>query len=553
MAYNKYHQLRVLVIDDFKQFLDTLCSMLETFGVMKVDTVTNGNQAVKLCAANSYDLVLCDYNLGHGKKTGLHILELFRKNDILKNHAPFLLITAEVSKNMVMATYDYAPDAYLTKPFSAAALKQRLDKLFSQRESMIEIYQAEERNDIEEAIRLCEKKIADGDRYSSVCRKILGELYIRHQSFDLAERVYTSAFEQRSLAWAKMGLAQVLKGRGEMVQASECLQELIVENPSFMQAYDLLAQIQEEVGDASQSQLTLKKAVNVSPLSILRQQRLGNVAKINGDLSAAADAYQCSVELGQHSCYDSVDVHLNFGRTTAALLFEKNSKVEALPEKALKDLKLSAERFEFSVDQEAQFLLVKSQIYQGLQDSIRADKLFQKAEKIISEYRGDMNIDTQLDLVQTLSVTDKQKCADDLLGKLAVQFSADEKALEKIDPFLDEPKSGVNRKRVAVINREGIGLYKQRLFQESIACFERAQRIFPKHTGIHLNLVQSLMGEMQENGFEQEPMDQCHAILEKIMGNISSEHKSYSRCKSLSVKAQNFPRLPRGDGQERLS
>lgn len=546
MAYNNYPRLRVLVIDDFKQFLDTLCSILGNFGILKVDTATNGNQALKLCTLNDYDLVLCDYNLGYGKKTGLHVLEILRKNDTLKSHAPFLLITAEVSKNMVMATYDYAPDAYLTKPFSAAALKQRLDKLLAQREAMIKIYQAEENNDVDMAIDLCEQKIAEGGRYTSTCRKILGELYVRQQNFDLAEQVYSKALEERTLGWAQMGLAQVLKARGNMEQASKSLQALIADNPSLMQAYDLLAETQQEMGDVDLSQATLEEAVSISPLSILRQQRLGRVAKANLDLSVAAEAYLCSVKLGTHSCYDQVEVHLNYGRTTAALLIEQNTQVEDLPAKALNALTVAAERFDFNANQEAQFLLVKSQVYQGLNDPTRADELLVQAEQVIEKQSDDTNIDTQLDFVQTLIVNGQKKRAENRLNELLQKFEDDESALEKIDPFLDEPQSGVNRKRVAALNREGIGLYNQNLFQESIVCFERAQRMFPRHTGIHLNLTQSLIGEMNENGFEQKLMDLCLSTLQKVTVNISSEHKSFSRYQNLREKAQHIPKSPSG-------
>lgn len=547
MAYSHYHQLRVLVIDDFKQFLDTLCSILGDFGVLSIDTVTNGNQALKLCAMNHYDLILCDYNLGYGKKTGLHILEILRKNSTLKNHAPFLLITAEVSKHMVMATYDYAPDAYLTKPFSGKALKQRLDKLLVQREAMIDIYRAEESNDLDVAVALCEKKITEGGRYSSICRNMLGELYVRQKNYDRAEQVYSKALEERALGWAKMGLAKVFKARGKMEQASECLKELIIDNPSLMQAYDLLAEVQQAMGDVDLSQATLQEAVGISPLSILRQQRLASVAKTNQDLGVAAEAFLRSVQLGTHSCYDQVEVHLDFGRTTAALLMEENTQVEDLPDKALKSLQVAAERFDFNADQEAQFLLVKSQVYQGLNDHARAETLLHQAEKVISEHSGDMDIDTQLDLVQSFAANGEKKRAENLLSELSQKFKSDEKALEKIDQFLEEPKSGVNRKRVAALNREGIGLYNQNAFKESVVCFERAQRMFPKHTGIHLNLVQSLLGEMQENGFDSKLMDLCLATLQKVRTKISSEHKNFARYKNLDEKAHKIPQIPKSN------
>ena len=56
-----------LVIDDFADMRSMIRSMLVAYGVTNIDMAANGKDALKLLSKKSYDVVLCDYNLGEGK------------------------------------------------------------------------------------------------------------------------------------------------------------------------------------------------------------------------------------------------------------------------------------------------------------------------------------------------------------------------------------------------------------------------------------------------------------------------------------------------------
>lgn len=51
MAYGGYSRLRVLVVDDFDSFRMTVSKILNEFGVEQVDTVANGQEAIKQCVS----------------------------------------------------------------------------------------------------------------------------------------------------------------------------------------------------------------------------------------------------------------------------------------------------------------------------------------------------------------------------------------------------------------------------------------------------------------------------------------------------------------------
>ena len=53
-----YASKKCLVIDDFPEIRGSLMRSLRNFGVESVDTAADGEEAVKLCSQNHYDIVI---------------------------------------------------------------------------------------------------------------------------------------------------------------------------------------------------------------------------------------------------------------------------------------------------------------------------------------------------------------------------------------------------------------------------------------------------------------------------------------------------------------
>ncbi|TQV78259.1 response regulator [Exilibacterium tricleocarpae] len=528
-AYAGYRTLKALVVDDFDSFRTTVSNMLQELGFATVDTALNGEQAVRACFHQHYDVVLCDYNLGAGR-SGQQVLEELRFKGALKRRSLFVVVSAETDKNMIMATFDYEPDAYLTKPITARTLQQRLDRLLHQRQDLMPIYAALDAGDTARAIAACEDKLQAGCRYVAACQKLLGTLYLTAGDHAGAEQLYRQVLEARALDWARVGLAQVNQARGDLAAAGRWLREVIAGNALCMPAYDALVENCRRGDDREQLQAVLQQAATISPRSILRQQDLAETAVDNNDLIVAADAYRRTVRLGRHSCHDRIENHLNFGRTAVALFREDRKVAADLCREALRVLAEIPERFNPTPAQDNQAHLIESQVYAGQGNGPRAESLLQEVEQSLAGREPD--VDTALDWVAALAAVNKQPEADKLLEDLAERFSDDQAALEKIDRLLGEPLSQRNRGRVAALNRGGIAHYDKAQFKEAIESFIRAKRLFPNHIGVHLNLVQALIGEMEAVGCVEELMQMCMATLAKIETRIEPTHEQYTRyCK----------------------
>ena len=110
------------------------------------------------------------------------------------------------------------------------------------------------------------------------------------------------------------------------------------------------------------------------------------------------------------------------------------------------------------------------------------------------------------------------------------------------DGLLAEPRSNKNRKLIAQINKEGIRQYQAHHFSEAIACFVRAQVIFPKHIGVRLNLAQALLEEMNQFGCQDDLVDQADAALGFVAQAIKPNDAQYRRFIKLKELRQSLAR-----------
>ena len=60
---------------------------------------------------------------------GIDLLKAIRLDDKLK-HLPVLMVTAEAKREQIIEAAQAGVNGYIVKPFTAATLKEKLDKIF---------------------------------------------------------------------------------------------------------------------------------------------------------------------------------------------------------------------------------------------------------------------------------------------------------------------------------------------------------------------------------------------------------------------------------------
>lgn len=540
MADLGYYKMHALIIDDFENFRGTLYKMLMDLGIGNVDSAASGEEALRFCKARAYDLILCDNNLGKGK-SGQQVLEELRSTENPCSDSLFILVSAESSKSIIMAAYDYEPDAYLAKPITPKALDQRLSRLIEQRVELKAVQTAQKAGDSPAAIAACKDLIAKGSRYTNACQKILAQLYLDNNEIAQAEEIYRSVLEVRELEWAQLGMIRTKLAQNDLLGAQQWLENLLQSNPLCMKAYDLQAEVFKQQNDLESLQNILFKATDLSPLSILRQQALGDVAQQNNDLVTATSALKRAVKLGEHSCFDKASVHALFAQSTIDLFSIDKELAKPYVRDAIACVSNLEENFGKSNLRKVESLLLESQLQVCNGDQRRAQEVLASAQSALGTITDESALDVQIEMVRALRLLGKEDDAQRNLSDLLQRYAGSEDKLQKLDVLLDEPRSEKNKLMVAEINKKGISLYNAKDFSAAADAFKTALQKLPNHVGLRLNYVQAMIDKLRLK-FDRAVSEKIQQTFTKTNAIISQQHPQYQRYRQLNDVYNNLVR-----------
>jgi DNA-binding NarL/FixJ family response regulator len=487
-------KIHALVVDDFSSFRSTMMSMLNKLGVKQIEEAGRGFEVLKWCKDRKFDLILCDYNLGSGKN-GQHLLEELRFRKMISRHTLFVMVTAEASKDMVLSAYDCEPDDYLMKPLNLRVLEQRVTRLIQTRDSLAQVYQMLNSDANDKAVEELKRLVQQRGRHTLLAQKLLGETLIRLRRLREAETLYRDVLENRRVDWAVLGLAKVHYAQGDKQGAKQELRELTQESRLFLPAHDEMSQIFELEEDYEALQANMEQVVELSPKSILRQRKLAQVAENNGDVLKTLQAANDAMKLGEHSCHQDLQDALTYlsaaGNGLEINLLRDQDDLVDDTKRCLEKLMASNR---LGMDKEAQAKLLMARIHALSGHPEEAKTLAKDSVSLMRENAG-KNVDVDLAYIAYLNSLGQVQEANAFLKSVVERYEKDPQSMEKLDKLLPEPRSEANRRRVAQLNKTGIELYKDNRFDEAMNYFNRATLLYPRHVGLQLNRLQTLIGK----------------------------------------------------------
>lgn len=119
--------MKVLVVDDFSTMRRIVKNLLRDLGFTNIQEADDGNTALPMLQGGDFDFVVTDWNMPGMQ--GIDLLKAIRADAKLA-HIPVLLITAEAKKEQIVMAAQAGVNGYIVKPFTAATLKTKLDKIF---------------------------------------------------------------------------------------------------------------------------------------------------------------------------------------------------------------------------------------------------------------------------------------------------------------------------------------------------------------------------------------------------------------------------------------
>lgn len=119
--------MKILIVDDFSTMRRIIKNLLRDLGFNNTLEADDGNTALPMLKDGDFDFVVTDWNMPGMQ--GIDLLRAIRADDNLK-HLPVLMVTAEAKREQIVMAAEAGVNGYVVKPFTAATLKEKLEKIF---------------------------------------------------------------------------------------------------------------------------------------------------------------------------------------------------------------------------------------------------------------------------------------------------------------------------------------------------------------------------------------------------------------------------------------
>ncbi len=119
--------MKILIVDDFSTMRRIIKNLLKELGFNNTFEADDGSTALPLLKGGDFNFLVTDWNMPG--MTGIDLLKAVRADQRLKD-LPVLMVTAEAKKEQIFEAARSGVNGYVVKPFTAAVLKEKIDKIF---------------------------------------------------------------------------------------------------------------------------------------------------------------------------------------------------------------------------------------------------------------------------------------------------------------------------------------------------------------------------------------------------------------------------------------
>jgi len=504
-----------LVVDDFIGVRQLLRESLRSLGARNIDQAASGGEAIALLAKTRYDVVLCDFNLGDGKN-GQQVLEEARARHFLLPSSVWMMVSAEKSVESVMGAAEHQPDAYLVKPITEGVLLTRLNRAWHRKQVFRPIDQAYAEKDYLRAARLCDEQIGASRVHEIDLLRMKARLMEKSGEPEKARETYERVLSQREYQWARAGLAKIRMANGELEQARQMFLGVIAENRYYIDAYDQLAQVYQNMGKYDEACTILERATKLSPNSVPRQRNLGQVCLKLGNVAMAERAFRKCIAIGEYSVRKTPDAYLGMARVCGL----KNDPKEAL-------VLLAAAQREFGAehpDMPLRAKITEGLVYHESGDYRHARKAGDELEVQLNARPERPDVPTCLEMATLLFAVGVKDAPVELLCYVARNNHDNAVLLDEVQAIFEKARMGeegaalirASKKEASDLMNQGVLLWKTGKLDEAVAWMRSARNKLPNNQRILFNAAQVLVSHMKEKGHDELLAAEAHEVLAHV-------------------------------------
>jgi two-component system, chemotaxis family, chemotaxis protein CheY len=119
--------MKILIVDDFSTMRRIIKNLLRDLGFSNTHEADDGVTALPMLKSGDFQFLVTDWNMPG--MTGIDLLKAVRADEKLHT-LPVLMVTAEAKRDQIIEAAQAGVNGYVVKPFTAQALKEKIEKIF---------------------------------------------------------------------------------------------------------------------------------------------------------------------------------------------------------------------------------------------------------------------------------------------------------------------------------------------------------------------------------------------------------------------------------------
>jgi DNA-binding NarL/FixJ family response regulator len=334
------HLAKTLVIEPNPMLRSVTAGQLRSGGVGEVVTCAKMQQARELLERDTFDIVICNLQAGEpGESSAQDLLNELRREQLLPFSTVFLMVTEQITYAQAMEAAETALDGFLVRPFTSAALIDRVLEARRRKRELAGVMSALESGQLELAVQRALVRFQERQSFWFYCGRVAAEVLLRLQRPQDALLLFERLNEARPSSWARVGMARSEWAAGRLGKAQKVIDALLLEDPSCADALDLQGRMRVERSDFAGALESYRAASLATPGCLLRAQHAGALAFYLGHGTEAGEFLERARAMGAGTrLFDALSLYL------LALVHHDSQDAAAL-DRCVKELVAFAHKF----------------------------------------------------------------------------------------------------------------------------------------------------------------------------------------------------------------
>lgn len=272
----------VLVVDSALATRRALQDQLSQLGAKGIVFASSVSEVEGHMAAREFALIICEYLL-EGDRNGQQLLEELRVGKKLPFNTAFMMVTGERTYSNVVSVAEFEPDDYLIKPFTASALSARVIRIFNKKLRLARAYEAMYAENYDLVPAYCVELEREFPQYMYELERMRVESIFRSNRIDEALNELEEAMRLQPKPWMHLLLAKIKSEQKLFDDAEMLLSQVVRNNPEYISATDLYAEVLWEQNKPEVALEVLEKLGAKGTNSVTRLRKLADLAVRIGD------------------------------------------------------------------------------------------------------------------------------------------------------------------------------------------------------------------------------------------------------------------------------